>query len=149
MKGIQEILGDTKPKSVAKIDKAFAKGGCEQYKDAFMSEVLKPSARDFQNNKCIVTDNFICYYGLYAGLGSMLRVIPLEKIVNLYRSNVTITDKGLEYSYDYFNLALELDNNERVFVAQTSKNAKTMDAYNDIIAFIRGRISVMGGGASC
>lgn len=149
MKSIQELLGDTKPKNVAKILKAFTKGGSEQYKDAFMAEVFNPTARDFQENKCIVTENFIGDYSLYAGLGGMIRVIPLNKVVNLYRTNVTLSGGKIEYNFDAFNLAVELDDNDRMFIAQMTKTVKSMDAYNDLIAYIRSRISSINGGATC
>lgn len=144
MKPIKEILGDTKPKNVAKITKAFEQGNCSQYMASFMAEAIKPTAMDFPKVKCLVTDNYFCCYSLFGGgLSNQLTVVALDQIVNIYRSN--IGNNG-EYDYDNFHLTIELRNGNRLHVASVPRNAKTfMTIYEEVLACTRSRITVMEG----
>lgn len=144
MKPIKEILGDTKPKNEAKIKKAFEKGDCSQYMTQFMAEATKTTAIDFPKVKCLVTDNFFCCYSLFGGgLSNLLKVIPLDQIVNIYRSNIDINGN---FDYDDFHLDIELRDGGKLQVASVPRNAKTfMTIYEDVLACTRSRITVMEG----
>lgn len=138
MKSIFEVLGDTKPKSVEKLEKAFEKGECSQFKDEFMKEALIGTAKDFANVKCLVTDNyFCCYTGFIGAFGKSILVFPLSLIGNLYRSNINAEPK---YDYDNFYLQLELTNGKRIVVSpllRRSKNA--FNAYDEIVKYVKSK----------
>lgn len=144
MKPIKDILGDTKPKNVAKITKAFEKGDCIQYMEPFMAEATKPTAMDFPKVKCLVTDNFFCCYALFAaGLANLMTVVPLDQIVSLYRSNI---GNNREFDYDNFHLDIELRDGSRLHVASVPRNAKTfMTIYEEVLAYTRSKLTVMEG----
>lgn len=144
MKPIKEILGDTKPKNVAKITKAFEKGDCSQYMVPFMTEAVKPTAMDFPKVKCLVTDSFFCCYALFGGgFGNIMTVVPLNQIVNLYRSN--LGNNG-EYDYDNFHLDVDLCDGRKLHVASVPRSAKTfMTIYEEVLACTRSRLTVMEG----
>lgn len=144
MKLVKEMLGDTKPKNVSKITKAFEQGACSQYMPSFMAEAVKSSAIDFPKVKCLVTDNFFCSY-TYLGVAfsNSITVVPLDQIVNLYRSNI---NQNGEYDYDWFYLALELCDGRKLYAAPFQRNAKTYATlYEDVVTCVRGRINVMEG----
>lgn len=144
MKPIKDILGDTKPKNIAKIEKAFVQGNCRQFMEVFMEEALKPTAMDFPKVKCLVTEHYFCCYSSFGGgLTNMMTVVPLDQIVNLYRSN--IGNNG-EYDYDNFHITIELRNGNRRHVASVPRNAKTfMTIFEEVLAYTRSRITVMEG----
>ena len=144
MKPIKEILGDTKPKNVEKITKAFEQGDCSQYMAPFMAEATKTTAIDFPKVKCLVTDNYFCCYSLFGGgFSNLLRVVPLDQIVNLYRSNI---DSEGKFDYDNFHLDIELRDGRKLLVTSVPRSAKTfMTIYEELLACTRSRITVMEG----
>lgn len=144
MKSVKEMISDTKPKNVKKITTAFEKGGCSQYMASFIVEAVKPSAIDFPKVKCLVTDNFFCSY-TYLGVAfsNSITVVPLDQIVNLYRSNI---NQNGEYDYDWFYLAIELCDGRKLYTAPFQRNAKTFASlYEEVVVCARGRMKVMEG----
>lgn len=138
MKSIFEILGDTNPKSVEKLQKAFEKGECAGYKEEFLKEALSSSAKDFANIKCLVTDNyFCCYTNLVSAFSKSVMVFPLSYIANLYRSNINAEPK---YDYTTFFLQLEITNGKRIVVAPVLRRSKNaMNAYDEIVKYVRSK----------
>lgn len=138
MKSLHERLTVTKPKQEAKLAKAFENGGCLQYQAAFLNEVYRPTAVDFPALQCVVTESFFsCYNMLGSGFSNLMVVIPLDQIVNFYRTNINSENK---YDYDYFYLALELADGSKRITASMPRNAKTfMEIYSGLIACLRDR----------
>lgn len=144
MKSIQEILGDTKPKSIEKLNKAFESSGFGQYKDSFIAEALSAGAKDFPNIKCIVTDTYLCcYFGLVSAFGKSVFVVPLSGIKSVYRSNINNEPK---YDYDNFYLGVEFNNGNRCSVATLLRHSKNvLHAYDDIIAYVNSKKALVEG----
>lgn len=75
---------------------------------------------------------------LGSGLSNLMVVIPLDQIVNFYRTNINSDNK---YDYDYFYLALELADGSKRITASMPRNAKTfMGIYSGLMACLRDRI---------
>lgn len=142
MKSIKDTFSDTKPKTVAKITKAFEKGNCVGYMDQFKGELMLPSAQDFPEIKCVVTDSFICSYNLFmSAFTNEITIIPINQVANLYRSNIDIENN---YDYDTFHLTLELKDGWKRYIGNYARNLKnSMNVYDGILTCVRGRINIM------
>lgn len=144
MKPIKEILSDSKPKNIEKINKAFEKSGYIQYKDSFIAEALSSSAKDFPKDKCMVTDTYFCCYELFMNsvFANQITVIPLSEISNIYRSNITAAN---DFDYDNFHIQVELKDGSTIFATSAPRNAKTFSTlFGETIACVKSRITSEG-----
>lgn len=141
MKPIKERLSSTKPKNLKKITKAFENGGCSSYQEAFMQEVIKDTAVDFPAVGCIVTDTYFCCYSTFDyGVFNDMTVIPIEQIVNLYRTNI---DQQNRYDFAGFYLAIERSNGSKIVTANVPRDKKNiMQIYDEVISCVRGKMPV-------
>lgn len=143
-KFVDNILSD-KPKTIEKMAKAFEKGGCSQYMDALIADVKTGTGTDFGKIFIYVTDNFVVDYTFFMrGLGNTIKVVPINMVVNAYRSNIDYATN--KYSYDYLNLSIETSDGQRVVMGNVYRTLKTgISDLDNAANFIKGKVY---GGAS-
>ncbi len=144
-KSIKDILMDESPKNIKKIEKALADKKADAltktYFDSFKTEVCNGTGVDFPKVNTIVTNSFICNYGLT--FGYTFTIIPLNTVKNVYRCNM-INGK---FDYDDLWLAVESTDDRKTYISRVQRtNAKSLDSYVDVVAAIKSKLAAFGGG---
>ena len=129
MASFKEIITDTKPKTVEKLEKALQNGNSTRYFEAAKSEALMASVYDEERIKTVVTDNYVIFYGKFYIFGNSkeIRILPISEIVNIYRTNVV----NNEYNYDSFHLAVVMADGRLIFPLTVMRDVKGSFNYFD------------------
>lgn len=140
MKGVKDLILDESPKNIKKLEKMFTKDpGSGALFEGLKAEVNRPSAQDFPKFKMMVTDSYVCFWRNM--LGGSLEIIPLDKITNIYRTNII----NGQYNYENFTLAVESGNSIRYLATYPRTSVKSMDVFNEVIEAVRAKIAINGG----
>lgn len=136
---LQKLVSPDSEKQSKKIQKCLENGNSTMYYSAFCGEASTGNVTDFPLNKSAVSGSFFCDYSNLSTVGlNLVRIIPLNMIVNAYRSNMV----NSEYKYDYFYLAIELNSGETIYCCPGNRNTKiSMDAFTELIKAIADRKS--------
>lgn len=144
MKTIVDILKDTDQKTVDKVTKAFEKSGCTEYMSAFIAEATSATAMDFPKIHCMITNSFIGAYDTSIRMSYHMFVYPLDQVVNIYRSNISVDGK---YDFTGFYLYADMADGSKKMLTFNSRKGNKVDTYDEIVGYFKNKKNVTGGEA--
>ena len=136
-KPINVLLLDESEKNQKKINRMLEGNKISQLTvtnfEQMKSEVARGEFTDFSKIKIMITSSYLVYYNMI--LGYFFEIIPLNMIVNAYRTNMC----NGEYDYNNFNLAVELTDSSVGYISTYIKTDKNYDVYEPVITELKVR----------